>query len=642
MTLLCSLQNITLSFGPKLLFDKAQFQLKEGDQVGLLGLNGHGKSSLFKILAEELIPDQTQPPFQYDKARQAYNSHQKFSLFRVPQDPPFLEKNLSIRQYLFEFYPDLKKTFNDLESLNQMMSEAQEVSEDVLNQQKDLMDKMEHHFYWDLIQSYESYLKYFGLENFEAGLKDLSGGEQKKVLLSLGLCSPENIILWDEPTNHLDLETIELLEQEMNQLNKTQLIISHDRYFLGRVTKRILHITQRKIKSFEGSYTDYLEHLALSEQDRLNLVHKLKNTLRRETEWMRQGVKARGTKSKKRIENFHELHGKVKQLQSLAKKSLSLELSSTQRQTRALVSLEDVTQKFANKKLFDEISLSLYKGDKVGLLGSNGAGKTTLINILSGKLAPTSGKVKIADDLVIKHYTQKREELPMDMTPFQFLGDGNDHVTLANGHRQHIVTYFEKFLFDRNDIHRPMSYFSGGEKNRLQLAFHMLSPADLWIFDEPTNDLDLETLEVLENALADFDQALILISHDRAFLHNVTNKIWLIHNKKCESFQGGYSQAEDYLESVKLESILLQNSPDEKVEDQNDEGPKSLPTLEQKDALSKQIGEVEQMIAKLQEQLASFDFNNMTLEQTKRFGELQALIGKLEEKLLDLYEKLEG
>lgn len=638
MTLLCSLQNISVSFGPKILFDAAQFQLREGERVGLLGLNGHGKSSLFKILSSELKPDQTQPPFQFDKSKQALNRHQQFSLFRVPQDPPFLDLKPTLRNYLFEFYPDLKKTHQELEDLNMQMNETGDYSDKMLNKQKDLMDRMDHFQYWDLIQSYESYLKYFGLDKLDAVINDLSGGEQKKALLSLGLSASELIILWDEPTNHLDLETIELLEQEMNQLNKTQVIISHDRYFLGRVTKRILHITQRKIKSFDGSYTDYLEHLAQSEQDRLQLVQKLKNTLKRETEWMRQGVKARGTKSKKRIEGFHDLHNKVKHLQSLAKKSLTLELSSTQRQTRALVTLKEVSQSFENKLLFDEISLALYKGDKVGLLGANGTGKTTLINILSGKLIPTKGGVKLADDLIIKHYTQKRDELPMDMTPYQFLGDGSDHVTLANGHRQHIVSYFEKFLFDRNDIHRPMSYFSGGEKNRLQLAFHMLSPADLWIFDEPTNDLDLETLEVLENALADFEQALILISHDRAFLHNVTNKIWLIHNKKLESFQGGYSQAEDYLESVKLETLLFKDADLEEVVEVKTEEKKEK--VNQED-LAAQIVEVEAMIAKIQDQLSGFDIQNMSLADTKRYGELQSLVNKLEEKLLNLYEKQE-
>jgi ATP-binding cassette subfamily F protein uup len=357
---------------------------------------------------------------------------------------------------------------------------------------------------------------------------------------------------------------------------------------------------------------------------------------------MRQGIRARGTRSKKRVDNFHELMGKVKDLQSMERKSLKIELSHTGRQTKALVELKKVCQKFSQRTLFKDVDLKIHKKDKIGLLGSNGTGKTTLIEILCQKINPTSGEVKLADDLVIKHYSQHRTELDEEQTPFEFLGQGQDQVILPDGRAQHVMSYFEKFLFNRDDIHRPIRYFSGGERNRLQLAYHMLGPADLWIFDEPTNDLDLETLEVLEKTLTDFKQALILISHDRAFLNNVTNKILLIHEQQVETFQSGYSQAENFLEALKMETLLKkgqEETPDvieEAVEQDQQEALKHDPNLDHK------IDEHESMVEKIQGQLKQMSQDGLkTSDAVKRYGELNTLVEKLEQKLLALYEQQE-
>jgi len=643
MEILCSLKNLDLSFGPKELFKGAEMTLHFSERVGLLGLNGHGKSSLFKILDDSLTPDQSKPAFLFNKSKKALDSDGDFSVFLVPQAPPFLEQKLKIKDYFLSFYPKLKKLTHELEQINQQLDqESSQKLEKLLGRQKELWDELEHKKYWDLQQNYESYLRFFELTDLEKKMHELSGGEQKKVLLSLGLSSPHKLILWDEPTNHLDLESIEILEQELIQSNKTMLLTSHDRYFLTKVTQRILHIQRKKLSSFDGSYADYLEHLSEKEEERKKLVQKLKNGLKRETEWMRQGIRARGTRSKKRVDNFHELMGKVKDLQSMERKSLKIELSHTGRQTKALVELKKVCQKFSQRTLFKDVDLKIHKKDKIGLLGSNGTGKTTLIEILCQKINPTSGEVKLADDLVIKHYSQHRTELDEEQTPFEFLGQGQDQVILPDGRAQHVMSYFEKFLFNRDDIHRPIRYFSGGERNRLQLAYHMLGPADLWIFDEPTNDLDLETLEVLEKTLTDFKQALILISHDRAFLNNVTNKILLIHEQQVETFQSGYSQAENFLEALKMETLLKkgqEETPDvieEAVEQDQQEALKHDPNLDHK------IDEHESMVEKIQGQLKQMSQDGLkTSDAVKRYGELNTLVEKLEQKLLALYEQQE-
>jgi ATP-binding cassette subfamily F protein uup len=533
MSILCNLKNISLNFGLKTIFNKAQLTVNVGDRIGLLGLNGKGKSTLFKILNGEVVPDHVTPPFEFHKARGEDNL--RFSLFYVPQELP-LEGNetLSINDYFFVFYPELKVMFEE-----------------------DL-EKFEQNHGWELIQNYESYLKYFNLLDLDKIVSELSGGEQKKILLSLGLSSIANLILWDEPTNHLDIETIRLFEDELSTTSKAFMLITHDRYLLSKLTKRILHIQQGVIESFAGSYTDYLQFLEESEHSKMKLLEKLKNNLEREQAWMRQGVKARRTRSKKRVEDFNDLKDKVTTIKSEAKRTLDLNLSKSNRQTKVLASFTDLSFSYdgSNKSLFDNISGEIQKGNKIGLLGNNGVGKSTLLKLILEELVPTKGKLKTADGLKVQYFSQKRDELEVNSSPYLVLGDGSDFVELPDGSKKHVFSYFESFLFHRDDIHRPLKTFSGGEKSRLQLALNLTRVGDILIFDEPTNDLDLETIQILEEKLSTFQGAVILISHDRTFLSTVTNKVWLLEDGKLQNFEGGYEQVSPYLEALEMERDL--------------------------------------------------------------------------------------
>ncbi len=532
MSILCNLKNISLNFGLKTIFKNAQLTVNVGDRIGLLGLNGKGKSTLFKILNGQIVTDHTTPPFEFHKARGEDN--QRFSLFYVPQELPLEgHEGLTINDYFFVFYPDLKVMFeNSLEDFEQ-------------------------HHGWELIQNYESYLKYFNLHDLDKVVTELSGGEQKKILLSLGLSSIANLILWDEPTNHLDIETIRLFEDELSSTQKAFMLITHDRYLLSKLTKRILHIQNGVIESFTGSYTDYLQFLEESEHSKMQLLEKLKNNLEREQAWMRQGVKARRTRSKKRVEDFNVLKDRVGTIKSEAKRNLDLTLSKSNRQTKVLASFAEMSFGYPGQKtLFDNITGEIQKGNKIGLLGNNGVGKTTLLKLILEEFSPSKGKMKTADGLQVQYFSQKRDELEVDSTPFKVLGDGSDFVELPDGSKRHVFSYFESFLFHRDDIHRPLKTFSGGEKSRLQLALNLTRVGDILIFDEPTNDLDLETIQILEEKLGAFQGAVILISHDRTFLSTVTNKIWLLEEGKLQNFEGGYEQVAPYLEAVEMEKDL--------------------------------------------------------------------------------------
>lgn len=626
MSLLCTLKNIHLSFGPKIIFDNAQISVSVGDRIGLLGLNGKGKSTLFKILTGDLVPDQSSPPFEFNKAKGDGDENKKFSLFYVPQELPLDEKaNLSLKDYFFVFYPELKKVYEtSLHDFEEMKG-------------------------WELVQNYESYLKYFGHEDLNKKVKDLSGGEQKKILLSLGLSSKANLILWDEPTNHLDIDTIKLFEDELNASTKAFMLITHDRFLLSKLTRRIFHIQHGRIESFSGSYTDYLDFLQKSEQSKLRLLDKLKNNLEREQAWMRQGIKARGTRSKKRVENFLDLKQRVSTIKSEAKKSLDLSLQKSGRQTKVLVSFENLTFAYPQQPaLFEGITGEIQKGNKIGLLGKNGVGKTTLLKLIRNELFPVNGTMKTAENLQIQYFSQKRDELEIDQSPYQLLGDGSDFVTLPDGSKRHVISYFENFLFHRDDIHRPLKTFSGGEKSRLQLALNLTKTGDILIFDEPTNDLDLETINILEEKLAEFQGAVILISHDRAFLSTVTNKVWLLENKGLQNFEGGYDQVAPYLDLVEVERELALEEKTEPAQvlptvQEPKTAQAKLSNKEKKrlETIYEEIESTENKVKIIEEKIAGLDYTKLADPKNQELKILTDAQAVLDERLLALYEELE-
>jgi ATP-binding cassette subfamily F protein uup len=632
MSILCSLKNLNLSFGNKTLFKDATLTIQSFDRIGLLGLNGHGKSSLFKILAGPLTPDTSTPPFIFDKSKNDY------SVFLVPQELILESDDLvSIKDYFYRFYPDLEKVHLELLDINERLAE----NHDLIHRQKELLEELEHGDGWNIYHQYESYLKYFGLYDFDRPVRDLSGGEQKKILLALGLSTPRNLVLWDEPTNHLDLETIKKFETEMSAIKKTFILVSHDRYLLSKLTDKIFHIQNGKIRPFDGSYQAYLKFLAEEEHANLLLLQKLKNSLSRETDWMRQGIKARGVRSKSRVESYHQLKDKVSEIRANAKKELDMTISSSQRKSKKLVELKDICMSY-DKPLFKDINLIIGKGDKIGLLGPNGVGKSTLVNIISGIVKPQKGTVKAIDDLKVQYFSQKREELDPETTPFQLLGDGDDFIHLPDGRSVHVSGWFESFLFNKDNIHRPLKTFSGGERNRLQMALNLTKAGDLWIFDEPTNDLDLETLQILETKLKEFKGSLILISHDRAFLSNTTNKVWLLDNQTLESFNGGYEQVEAYLEARELEKQMIEeevpqspSKPKEKKKKQSNKEKERIKFLE------KEMPIWEAELEGISQKLENFDYSNMDQDTSNKLAELTEKQQGLEEMILEGLEELD-
>lgn len=634
MSTLLTLQNLSLHYPHKVIFKEVTFTLNQGDKIGVLGLNGHGKSSLFKVIAGLVKPDTTVPPFIYDK-------NKDFTFFYVPQELPNLA-DWTIENYFFEFHPEMGVLKKRLDVINEKLGIGEGDFDKLINEQSRIYDELAKLGEDKIHSQFISYLKYFGVENLDRNMASLSGGEQRKVALSLGLSAPQELILWDEPTNHLDLETIQDFEDELQSSRKTFMIISHDRSLLNNVVDRIIHIQQGKLRSFSGTYEAYLQFLIEDQKRREKELDKLNNAQRRETAWIRRGVQARRTKSKKRIEDYSTLNKTIQDLKSQAHKSVSLNLQSSGRKTKVLLAAEDLTLKFGERTLFENLNFSISKGDKIALMGRNGVGKSSLLKILLGELEATSGKVTRAQGLDVGYFSQKREALKDDETPWTMIGEGIDYVISNTGDKRHVASYLENFLFSSDEIKRPIHTFSGGEKNRLQLAQFMKHARDIWIFDEPTNDLDLETIGILEEELRNYEGALIIVGHDRSFIDNVTDKCWVLHDGKIENFEAGYSQAELFLEAIRLEEELKKKTPPaaQTASDKGDTGPKL--TNKEKNryqALPEEIEKLEKRIKSFKAELESIDYGNLDKNLTSRMEDIQKKLDESENKLEALFEE---
>jgi ATP-binding cassette subfamily F protein uup len=612
MTTLLTLQNLSLHYPHKVIFQDVTFTLNQGDKIGVLGLNGHGKSSLFKVIAGLVKPDTTVPAFIYDK-------NKDFTYFYVPQELTNLS-DWNIENYFFEFHPEMKVLKLRLDKINEALGTGEGDFDKLINEQS--------HIYEELLKlgedkvhaQYMSYLKFFGMDNFDRSMSSLSGGEQRKVVLALGLSAPQELILWDEPTNHLDLETIKDFEEELQASRKTFMIISHDRSLLTNVVERIIHIQRGKLRSFTGTYGAYLDFLQADQARREKELDKLSNYQRRETTWIKRGAKARRTKSKKRIEDYGSLNKAIQDLKAQAHKSVSLDLKSSGRKSKTLISAEDLTLKFGDRTLFEGLNFSIAKGDKIALLGRNGVGKSSLLKILLGELEQTSGTVKKLESLDVGYFSQKREALKDNETPWTMIGEGIDFVISNTGDKRHVASYLENFLFSSDEIKRPIHTFSGGEKNRLQLAQFMKHARDIWVFDEPTNDLDLETIGILEDELSKYEGALIVIGHDRSFIDNVTDKCWVLHEGKIENFEAGFSQAEMFLEAIQLEQELKKKAPPAGTATATKEAPKEKMSNKDRNRyneLEKEIGKLEAKVVTIKTEMTSAGYAALAELATK-------------------------
>ncbi len=521
---LLRLTNISIAYGTHALLKNSDFQLDAGERVGLLGRNGEGKSTLMKIIAGNVLADHG------DIWRQP-----ELRLAWLEQSPD-LPDDATIYDAVASGLGELGTWITRYHSLSLTMDYSDDKA---LQELGDLQHKLESHRGWHFQQRVDTTLSKLDLPG-ELKINGLSGGWKRRVALARALVIEPEVLLLDEPTNHLDFESITWLEEQLLNFQGAVLFVTHDRAFLQKLATRIVDLDRGNLVSWQGNYEDYLRRKAAALEDEANQNAEFDKKLADEEVWIRQGVKARRTRNEGRVRALEKLRNERAQRRN-QQGTAKMALDRGEASGKKVIEVKDISFAYADRKIVSDFSTLIQRGDKIGLIGANGAGKSTLLKLLLQQLQPDSGTVEQGTRLEIAYFDQLRDQLDPEMTVADTVADGNDYIEIA-GNKRHVMSYLADFLFAPARARSPVKSLSGGEKNRLFLARMFTKPANLIVMDEPTNDLDLETLELLEEKLVNFDGTLLLVSHDREFLDNVVTSVFVLDGTgTVEEFVGGYT-----------------------------------------------------------------------------------------------------
>lgn len=603
-----SVENIAKAYGERLLFSNISFGINEGQKIGFVAKNGTGKTSLLNILSGDDTPDEGNVVYR-----------KGITTAFLSQDPD-LDPGLTVEQTIFASDNEILKVIERYEK-------ALENPEDSKAYQK-AFEQMEAFQAWDFETSYKQILSKLNLDDLSKKVKDLSGGQKKRLALASMILNKPDLIIMDEPTNHLDLDMIEWLEEFFKKENFTIFMVTHDRYFLERVCNEIVELEDGNLYTYKGNYSYYLD----KKEARIDLeqtnTDKAKQLFKKELDWMRRQPKARTTKSKSRIDDFHEIKeraGKRRQ-----DHQVQLEINMERMGTK-IVEMINISKSFGDKKLLEKFNYNFQRGDRLGIIGKNGTGKTTFLNILTGRTTPDSGKIILGETIQFGYYTQKGIEVKESQKVIDVIREYGEYIPLKKGKQISAQQLLERFLFDRKKQYDFVEKLSGGEKKRLYLCTVLIQNPNFLILDEPTNDLDIVTLNVLENFLLDFPGCLLVVSHDRYFMDKIVDHLFVFKgNTEIEDFPGNYSDYREYEASRDPEPKVRKEILEEKPERKKNE-PEKLTYNEQKEykklereinSLEKKKGEIEQEFLK--------DLSGEEIDKTSL--ELQKVIDEIEEK----------
>ncbi|MFC0214677.1 ABC-F family ATP-binding cassette domain-containing protein [Paenibacillus chartarius] len=529
-----TLEKITKSYGDKVLFDDITLAINEGQRIGLIGVNGTGKSTLLKLIAGLEKPDD-------GKLVHA----NRFTVEYLPQDPQF-DSQATVLEQVFAGDSPVMQALLAYEEALQALEKA---PEDERQQQRlfAAQQRVEALGAWEANAAAKTVLGKLGITETDKAVGLLSGGQRKRVAMARALLQPADLLILDEPTNHIDNETAAWLEQYLTKWKGALLMVTHDRYFLDRVTNRIIELDRGKLYSYDGNYADYLEKKADRLEREAAEESKRQNLLRRELAWLRRGAKARSTKQKARVERVEELRDR-----QTAKQAEALDIAiGGSRLGKKVLELEHVGKSFEGKTLIADFSCIIQPGDRIGIIGPNGSGKSTLMNMLAGKLQPDQGTIDVGQTVKIAYYTQENTEMDEKQRVIDYIKEAAEIVTTSDGDKVSAAQMLERFLFSPNLQWAPIGRLSGGERRRLYLLRTLMGEPNVLLLDEPTNDLDIQTLTVLEQYLDVFPGAVISVSHDRYFLDRTAEKLFAFEGGgTVRKYEGSYS---DYLEQVEAD-----------------------------------------------------------------------------------------
>lgn len=579
-----TVENLSKSYGEKVLFDNISFHIGEQQRIGLIGVNGTGKSTLLKIIAG------------LDTADSGKIVHaNRFHVEYLPQNPSF-DEDSSILDQVFYGESALIQLLREYEGA---LADLQLSPSDEKKQSRvlALQTKMDAADAWESNTQAKTILTQLGLHDFTQKVSELSGGQRKRVAMARALIQPADLLILDEPTNHIDNETVEWLEEYLSRYKGALLLVTHDRYFLDRVTNRTFELDRGKLFSYEGNYATFLEKRAEREDNEAAAESKRQNLLRRELAWLRRGAKARTTKQKARVQRAEELRDRVVEGPG-AKMDMALGAS---RLGKKVIELEQISKSYGDRQLIKDFSYIVLPGDRVGIIGPNGSGKSTLLNMLAGRIQPDAGTIDIGQTVKIAYYTQDSVEMNEKLRVIEYVKEAAEVIQTSDGESITASQMLERFLFSPHMQYTPISRLSGGERRRLYLLRTLMGEPNVLFLDEPTNDLDIQTLSILEDYLEQFPGAVITVSHDRYFLDRTVDHLFAFEGQgRIRDFMGNYSV---YLEELRAQKAVAAPAPavsSEKSENSNaNRGNNRTKKLSYKD--QKEWDEIEGKIAALEE-----------------------------------------
>ncbi len=632
MTLI-RLQNAELSFGDQPILRAADLSIEPGDRIGLIGRNGAGKSTLLKVLMREQA---------LDGGDINYAEHVKVS--RLTQSLPERAEK-TVRDVVSEGMIEERVLLDEFHRLSQYSGDTD------LTRIAELQARIESLDGWNMEQRVAATLSELKLDG-DRLVSELSGGWRRRVAVGRALVRKPDVLLLDEPTNHLDIHTIEWLEQRLLSLECALILISHDRVFLDRIAARIVEVDRGKLISWPGNFANYLrlKEKADAEEDRHNRLFDKR--LAAEENWIRQGIKARRTRNEGRVRAL--LAMREQRSQRLSRQGTAkLTVEDADNSGRKVIELRKVGHTVAGRRLFSNVSTRIMRGDRVGIIGNNGVGKSTLLSIMLGRLTPTEGSVKIGSNIQLAYFDQLQEQLDETQSVAEFVGDGKEQLTI-HGKQRHVISYLQQFLFTPKRSRTPIKVLSGGERNRVILAKLFTRPSNVLVLDEPSNDLDIEMLEALEQMLTEYQGTLLLVSHDRQLLDNVvTNTLVFEDNGQIVAHAGGYSDwlarnaglavAEEYDVAAMVPSVKANKPVVSQAEKTKASSTASLLSFTQQHelkALPDKIDTLERSIVELQQLTSQESFYSRDQEEVReslqRLQNMQQKLDALTERWYEL------
>ncbi len=615
---LLQLKSIHLGFGLPALLESIDFSIESGERVALVGRNGTGKSTLLKIIDDQVKADSG------EIVRQS-----NLRVTRLEQEVPRKLQG-SVYDVVSEGLGDLGNTIAEYHHIIHALDEPGN-----MDKMAKLQTKIEQADGWEMEQRINQIINRLNLPE-DTNFESLSGGLKRRVLLARALVNDPQLLLLDEPSNHLDIEAIQWLEEFLLSANITLIFITHDRAFLKRLATRIAEIDRGQLNNWPGNYDTYLKRkqAALEEEEKQNALFDKR--LAQEEVWIRQGIKARRTRNEGRVRALKKLRvERAERRQKIG--TAKMQIQDAEKSGKIVIEADNISYAYDKNNIIENFSTTIMRGDKIGIIGANGAGKSTLINLLLGRLQPDSGNIRQGTNLEVAFFDQLRTELKPNLTAQENVSGGSDQI-VVDGRSKHVISYLQDFLFAPERARLPITKLSGGERNRLLLAKLFATPSNVLVMDEPTNDLDIETLELLEELVMNYQGTLLLVSHDRDFIDNVVSSTLVFENDQLNEYVGGY---DDWLRQrpseEKVKKSDKKNQP-RKDSDKKETKKRSYKDQQELDKLPKIIEDLENEQQSLHDEMGDPSFFK---QDQKLIDRKNASLAKIEEKLTEAYQRWE-